>query len=88
MRVVALILLAGLALCGCSLTGEGASAQKPTRPNVLLIVFDEFGGDTLLGPDGKIDAGRYPNFAALARDAKPRLSLLGKSEPGQALGGT
>jgi hypothetical protein len=67
-RVAALILLAGLALSGCSLTGEGASAQKPRKPNVLLIVFDEFGGDTLLGPDGKIDAGRYPNFAALARD--------------------
>ena len=68
MRVAALILLAGLALSGCSLTGEGASAQKPARPNVLLIVFDEFGGDILLGPNGKIDAGRYPNFAALARD--------------------
>ena len=69
MRVLALVLLAGLGLCGCSLTGSGASAQKPTRPNVLLIVFDEFGGDTLLGPDGKIDAGRFPHFAALARDA-------------------
>ena len=67
-RVTALILLAGLALSGCSLTGSGASAQRPTRPNVLLIVFDEFGADTLLGPDGKIDAGRYPHFAALARD--------------------
>jgi hypothetical protein len=67
-RVAALTLLAGLALSGCSLTGSGASAQKPSRPNVLLIVFDEFGGDTLLGPDGRIDAGRYPHFAALARD--------------------
>ena len=68
MRVWALVLLVGLALSGCSLTGTGAAAQKPTHPNVVLIVFDEFGGDTLLGPNGKIDAGRYPNFAALARD--------------------
>ena len=35
---------------------------------MVLIVFDEFGGDILLGPNGKIDAGRYPQFAALARD--------------------
>ena len=35
----------------------------------MLIVFDEFPGDTLLGPHGRIDAGRFPNFAALAGDA-------------------
>jgi hypothetical protein len=68
MRLLALVLLVGLGLCGCSLTGSGASAQRPVKPNVLLIVFDEFGGDILLGPNGRIDAGRYPNFAALARD--------------------
>jgi hypothetical protein len=66
-RVWALVLLVGLGLCSCS-EGPRASAQEPTRPNVVLIVFDEFGGDILLGPNGKIDAGRYPNFAALARD--------------------
>jgi hypothetical protein len=76
-RVVALILMAGVGLCGCSFTGsdaQGAGASlsakgvKPTRPNVVLIVFDEFGGDILLGPNGRIDAGRFPNFAALAED--------------------
>jgi hypothetical protein len=67
MRLLASVLLAGLALCGCS-HGTDAAAQKPSRPNVVLIVFDEFGGDILLGPGGKIDAGRYPSFAALARD--------------------
>ena len=66
-RVWALVLLVGLGLCGCS-EGPDASAEKPRHPNVLLIVFDEFGGDIMLGPNGKIDAGRYPNFAALARD--------------------
>ena len=67
MRVLAWALLAGLLLCGCS-HGSNAVAQKPRRPHVVLIVFDEFGGDILLGPHGRIDAGRYPHFAALARD--------------------
>ena len=66
-RVLALLLLVGLGLCGCS-EGPDASAKKPTRPHVVLIVFDEFGGDIMLGPNGRIDAGRYPHFAALARD--------------------
>ena len=38
---MALILLAGVSLCGCSPDGS-ASAQKPRHPNVVLIVFDEF----------------------------------------------
>jgi Sulfatase len=67
MRALALILVAGISLCGCS-HGADAAAKKPRHPNVLLIVFDEFGGDILLGPDGRIDAGRYPHFAALAND--------------------
>ncbi len=67
MRVLASVLLTGLVLCGCS-HGSDAAAQKPARPHVVLIVFDEFGGDILLGPGGRIDAGRYPHFAALARD--------------------
>ena len=70
-RVLALILIGGVALSGCSFTGEvaqGAKPSRPSRPNVVLVVFDEFGGDILLGPNGKIDAGRFPHFAALARD--------------------
>jgi sulfatase-like protein len=62
------MLLAGLLLCGCSLHGTDATAKKPKHPHVVLIIFDEFGGDILLGPDRRIDAGRYPHFAALARD--------------------
>ena len=68
MRVLALVLLVGLGLCGCS-EGPDVSAKKPSHPHVVLIVFDEFGGDILHGPNGRIDAGRYPHFAALARDA-------------------
>ena len=72
-RVLMSVLLAGLLLSGCSLGSDAAaqndrSAKKPRRPSVVLIVFDELGGDILLGPGGEIDAGRYPNFAALAGD--------------------
>ena len=47
---MALVLLVALGLCGCSLTGSGAAAQKPVKPNVLLSVFDEFGGEVALSP--------------------------------------
>jgi hypothetical protein len=70
-RALALILIGGVTLSGCSFSGadaQGARHAKSKRPNVVLVVFDEFGGDILLGPDGKIDAGRFPHFAALARD--------------------
>jgi hypothetical protein len=36
---------------------------------VVMIVFDEFSVETLMTPDGGIDAERFPNFAALARSA-------------------
>ena len=36
---------------------------------VVLIVFDEFCGMSLAAADGKIDARRFPNFAALAAEA-------------------
>jgi hypothetical protein len=75
-----LFLLTLLACAGCA-EAEGNSspeahdvpetrdAQKPRRPHAVLLVLDEFPADTLLGPGGRIDAGRYPNFAALAGDS-------------------
>ncbi len=33
---------------------------------VVMVVFDEFPGISLLGADGKVDAVRYPGFAELA----------------------
>src|SRR5215216_2676815 len=47
---------------------EASAARVPRRPDVILLVFDEFPSDSLLGPDGRIDAGRFPNFARLAAD--------------------
>jgi hypothetical protein len=63
------ILVLLLPLSGCSIDGGDAAAQKPKRPYAVLVVFDEFPGDTLLAPERRIDAGRFPNFAALAGDA-------------------
>lgn len=45
-------------------TSLGASVKSDTP--VVMIVFDEIGTDTLLGPDGGIDALRWPNFARMA----------------------
>jgi hypothetical protein len=65
-RALAIAMLV-LALAGCA--GSDEASSKPSRPHAVLLVLDEFPGDTLLGPDGRIDAGRYPNFAALAGHA-------------------
>lgn len=52
-----------------ALVDPGGKPRVSKRPNVVLIVMDEFPGDSLLGPDRRIDAVRYPNLAALAGNA-------------------
>ena len=42
--------------------------QAPQTP-VVLVIFDEFAESSLMTPNERIDAARYPNFAALARSA-------------------
>jgi Sulfatase len=65
-RARATVLLAALVgAVGCS-GGDDPSTPAVSRPPVVILVFDEFPGDALLGPDGGIDAERFPNFAALA----------------------
>lgn len=39
-----------------------------SRPPLVLIVFDELPLGSLLTPEGEVDAGRFPHFAALAAD--------------------
>jgi hypothetical protein len=47
---------------------EGARvARVDSRVPVVMVVFDELPVTSLLGPDGRVDAARYPNFADLAR---------------------
>jgi hypothetical protein len=46
-------------------SGAGSVAAR-AKPPVIVLILDEFPADSLLGPDGRIDADRFPNFAALA----------------------
>ncbi len=46
-----------------------AGAVGERRPPIVLVVFDELDTLSLLDANGDIDAGRYPNFAALARSS-------------------
>src|SRR5829696_3150746 len=41
-------------------------ARAESRVPVVMVVFDELPVTSLLGPDGRVDRARYPNFAALA----------------------
>ncbi len=50
-------------------TAEARTVDVSARTPVVLIVFDEFPTVTLMDRRGRIDAVRFPNFAALGRDA-------------------
>lgn len=45
----------------------GFPRVQATDP-IVMLVFDEFNGAWLTDETGRLDAGRYPNLAALARD--------------------
>jgi Sulfatase len=61
------LLAAALFLSGCAGFGDEDPAESAERrPPVVVLVLDEFPADSLLGPNGRIDAARYPNFAELA----------------------
>src|SRR5215208_2945814 len=56
-----------LVLASCAGIGDEDPAESAERhPPVVVVVFDEFPADDLLGPNGQIDAERFPNFAELA----------------------
>ena len=48
---------------------EAAKANVASATPVVMVVFDELDGNMLLDARQRIDRTRYPNFAALARDA-------------------
>ena len=64
-RVLLVAVLSTALISACTTAGPSAPAP-PRKPPVVVLVFDEFPLDTLLRPDGSIDAERYPNFARLA----------------------
>ena len=53
------------------LPSESAAALETIErtPPIVLVVFDELPMNSLLDAKGNIDAERYPNFGALAREA-------------------
>ena len=73
MRVLlATVALIGAGLGALAIVGGSSGSQgqaTASRPNVVLLVLDEFPGDSLLDARGAIDPVRYPSFAALASDA-------------------
>jgi hypothetical protein len=49
--------------------GRPGVPHGPVRPRtIVMVVFDELPLTSLLGPDDRIDASRYPAFAELAAD--------------------
>ncbi|MFV2011379.1 MULTISPECIES: sulfatase-like hydrolase/transferase [unclassified Micromonospora] len=46
--------------------GPGTATGDGEHPPVVVLILDELPLLSLLGPDGQIDAERYPNFAELA----------------------
>jgi hypothetical protein len=53
------------------LPSESAAAVQTIErtPPIVLVVFDELPLNSLLDGEGNLDAERYPNFGALAREA-------------------
>ncbi|MFY1632028.1 sulfatase-like hydrolase/transferase [Solwaraspora sp. WMMB335] len=47
-------------------SGPGVAADGTEHPPVVVLILDELPLLSLLGPDGHVDAERYPHFAALA----------------------
>ena len=48
---------------------EGGSQTIARPAPIVFVISDEFPTTSLMDGEERIDAGRYPNFAALARDA-------------------
>ena len=77
------IALAGVAVAAALAGAAAAAASSPVSPTatptqapvngartpVVFISLDEFSLASLLRAPGEIDARRYPNFAALARQS-------------------
>ena len=63
---IAFLIAGGADTDEASRTANAAVARVHGKPPVVLLILDEFPVDSLLRPDGSIDAARFPNFAALA----------------------
>lgn len=77
-RLAILLCLPGVAIFPAVLLSNIVWANLPAqlslsepkrRVPVVVVVFDEFCGSSLMTPEREIDADRFPNFAALAKEA-------------------
>ena len=50
-------------------TPKVEAATVRSRTPVVLVVFDELSTVSLMNHQGRVDSGRYPNFASLARSS-------------------
>ncbi len=68
--IPSILVIAAAVYAGSTAGHDGSTASAggkiPNKPPVVLLIMDEFPIDQMLGPNGRIDAVRYPNFAALA----------------------
>jgi hypothetical protein len=65
--ITAAVLLGLSCSSGDTRAHRGSAAAE--HPYVVLLVMDEFPGDSLLDRRRRVDPVRYPNFAALAADS-------------------
>lgn len=66
--IAAVALAFATACSGDESLARGAPRAAASHPPVVMLVFDEFSTTSLLDDRGGVDAVRYPNFAALARE--------------------
>ena len=52
-----------------SQSADIAQVKIKDPPPIVLVIFDEFSSISLMDENHRIDARRYPNFAAFAKDA-------------------
>ena len=52
-----------------SQSADIAAVEIENPPPIVLVIFDEFSSISLMDENHRIDARRYPNFAAFAQDA-------------------
>ena len=67
--IAAVVLVVSLSCSSDEPRAGRVAPAAPKKPYVVLLVMDEFPGDSLLDARRRIDPVRYPNFAALAGDA-------------------
>jgi hypothetical protein len=65
--VLLVLVLIGATVAFAVDANDDDPASREAFPPIVVLVLDEFPTESLTTPSGRIDARRYPNFAALAR---------------------